>query len=33
MDGFVERMDMAELGFERAEAAERGGRVMIRGIC
>jgi transposase len=25
MDAFVERMDMAELGFERAEAAETGG--------
>jgi len=24
MDGFVERLDMAELGFERAAAAETG---------
>ena len=33
IDAFVDGLAMAELGFERSEAAETGVPAMIRGIC
>jgi hypothetical protein len=33
IDAFVDRLDRAGLGFERAEAAELGGQAMIRATC
>jgi hypothetical protein len=33
IDAFVDRLDMAGFGFERAEAAETGRPAMIRAIC